>query len=743
MRRNQRSLLQGSLLWLGISWLGISILALLTLSSALLGQASRDSGAAGPAISDWSNHHVVFSKPATAERAALVEKDPRYWQQIRSQSSALPAAQTDRMQNDRIETDPMETDRTETAPVLAPEWTFPPRGGTQQSTGLWSEDMGNGATTGAGNYPAKFSLNTNPNEFSCSSDFVVYSTGLQGTTGQASLVAYNNLYAGCTGTVPSIYWAYDTFAADLTSPVFWYDGTQLAVVQQNAAGHGVLMLLKWKPEPTETIAHPGQMRNASNAEYTTCTAPCKTLFYLEDIPGPPSGTGSSVFYDYGHDTAYVGDSLGYLHRFHPVFEGTPAEYTAAGWPLLVSQTVPATALTSPVHDSVTGNVFVEDKGGCLDSVSPLGTIIQSGQLDFSTSNDTDGPGFVQGPIVDSAAGLVYAFAPSDGSQSCPGGADCAAVYQLTTAFILGDTGLEAAVGNSSVETAAPNPMYIGAFNSTYLSSETATGDLYVCGNTGGAPTIYQVSIGDGVLGTVNAGPALATGTPPCSPVTDVLNPNVSSGATEWMFASATAGGVSTACASGGCVLNFKDTPWLPSTVYAVGQEIVDSNFRLEFSTGGMSNTVPPFWSITTGGSTTDHTVKWLDLGPLSATPPAVWVKSHPYSKGAEILDGNGNIELVTTAGTSGTPNAPTWNLTVGGTTIDGTVAPKVTWTNVGPPATAALAAAGGASGMIIDNTVTTSAGTSQVYFSTLSNQTCTTSGGTGGCAVQASQSTLH
>ena len=113
--------------------------------------------------------------------------------------------------------------------------------------------------------------------------------------------------------------------------------------------------------------------------------------------------------------------------------------------------------------------------------------------------------------------------------------------------------------------------------------------------------------------------------------------------------------------------------------------------------------------------------------------------NHPYSrKGAEILDGNNNIELVTTTGTSGA--SITFNLTVGGTTTDGTV----TWTNVGPPPTAALAVTGGTSGIIVDNTVATGteAGASQVYFSILGSQTCTTSGGTGGCAVQASQSAL-
>jgi hypothetical protein len=72
------------------------------------------------------------------------------------------------------------------------------------------------------------------------------------------------------------------------------------------------------------------------------------------------------------------------------------------------------------------------------------------------------------------------------------------------------------------------------------------------------------------------------------------------------------------------------------------------------------------------------------------------------------------------------------------TISDGTV----TWTNAGVLPSSALPAAGGTSGIIIDNTVQTLTGASQVYFSTLSNQTCTTSGTTGGCAVQASQSAL-
>ena len=65
-------------------------------------------------------------------------------------------------------------------------------------------------------------------------------------------------------------------------------------------------------------------------------------------------------------------------------------------------------------------------------------------------------------------------------------------------------------------------------------------------------------------------------------------------------------------------------------------------------------------------------------------------------------------------------------------------------TPLGTSPAASLLVTGGASGVIIDNTVPggTLAGASQVYFTPLANQACPTSGGNGGCAIQASQSGL-
>src|SRR4029077_16637905 len=158
------------------------------------------------------------------------------------------------------------------------------------------------------------------------------------------------------------------------------------------------------------------------------------------------------------------------------------------------------------------------------------------------------------------------------------------------------------------------------------------------------------------------------------------------------------------------------------------------------SVAGTSGTTAPRWSQIAGHTTTDGTLHWLDQGLQSAVTLATWIPSHPYSLHAKILDGNNNVEFVTTAGTSGT-TVPTFSTTAGAITSDGAT---LKWTNLGALGTAALPAAGGTSGIIIDNTVGsgTQAGASQIYFSTLSDQTCGTSG-TGGCAVQASQPALQ
>jgi hypothetical protein len=707
--------------------LGISILGVLVLSRALVGQVSKESEAGFP--TDWSHHQLIFSKPGTAEQVQRVQQDPRYWQQVARRSAA-------------------KSREAKTAGALAPELQIGSRavsGEIRKINKDWIKNLGPSGSVGAANFPAKYSFR--PTAANCAGgaaqpDFVVFGTGVPGSTNQATILAYDNLYSGCPDLpVPTDYWAYNTGTGGTvnTSPVLSIEGNQIAFVQLNGLTSN-LVLLKWAESGSETVSSPRTLTGVTAAAYFTCaTTPCMTALPLRSRVGAIAerDTYSSVFYDYAHDTAYVGDDGGYLHKFSPVFQGTPAEVTNAQWPVLVNSGAP-TPLTSPVYDSLSKDVFVGDNGGYLYLIDSAGAIIRSGQLDFSSTLD-HGPGLVAGPVVDSTTGYVYVFATSDGSRGCLGLADCTAVYELKiSTFATGDTGSEAPpVGSSSIEGTEPNPMFTGIFDSTYENSTGGTGNIYVCGNTGGPPILYQLSIDSGTLGSVSNGPVISNDTTPCSPVTDFLNPNVPGGATEWIFASVEGGGVSTACGAGGCIYNFKDTPWVPNFGYSVGQEIVDTNFRIQFvSHAGTSGaSAPPTWSAI-GGTTDDGSVlKWLDIGPLNPFPLSSWAGSTPYNNNQEILDGNGNVEFVTVAGTSG--GSVTFNMTVGGTTSDGTV----TWLNVGLPPTAASAQPGGTSGIIVDNYVETLTGASQIYFSTLGG--CEGPSDLDGCAVQLSQSTLQ
>jgi Ice-binding-like len=558
-------------------------------------------------------------------------------------------------------------------------------------------------------------------------------------------------------TVPSVYWAYDTSEGTiLSSPVFSLDGTQLAFVQTDGSGFGDLVLLKWAASPTESVGSPDSLSAVGHSSYFGCSAPCMDTFPLRHLRGNDTDTNSSIFYDYSSDTAYVGDDKGVLHQFHPVFKGAPAEVTAGAWPVQVNPTN-ITPLASPVYDSGTGKVFVTDQGGFLYSVTSAGVVTTSGQLDYSFAND-GGPGIVEGPVVNSTAGFVYVFAASDNTPGCSGGtAHYSAVYELSTTFVALDTGGEATVGCSTPSGSTPSPLYVGAFDSTYVNSTApaATGHIYVCGNTGGSPILYQLDAAYDLLASGVAGPTIASTTTPCSPVTDIFNPNASPGPSEWIYASVSTGGVTTGCSTG-CIYNFIAATRQPTTMYVAGQEVLDNNRHIEVvETGGVSsavtNAVFNLQCSTAGATRTDGQVSWLcqtsaTYGPILL--PA-WGTNHRYTTGAEIIDPNGNVELVTSIGGNGNSGSstPAFSLTPGGTvTAVGTPATNtVTWENMGAVASASLPASGGASGLIIDNFLGagTEAGASQIYFTTLSDQTCATSGGTGGCAVQASQSALQ
>ena len=752
--------------------LGIALAGVLMLAWVLNGQAARPVSHPTSLPTDWSHSHLIFSRPGTLEKAARVGADPRYWQQLSRREVRFSAAHsaltagplTARPLSTRpvattpLANDPFINERLrEIAPPEIPRLgsitrlplrpiPVRPRIFIQPNTKNfhrdWSEDLGSGANAGAANFPAKYSFNTSTANCgnATTPDYVVYSTGLNGASDQPSIVAFSNLYSGCTGTTPALYWSYNTAGQILTSPVLSQDGSQVAFVQTNLALEGTLVVLKWAAS-TGTLGTPATPTVVLPAAYPTCTAPCMTEIVLADnMSVPTNDTTSSVFYDYSTDVAWVGGAFGWLHKVTGLFKGTPAEIDNGTFPVQMNPS-DQNVLSSPVYDYLSNQVFVGDAGGFLYRVDPTSAaVIKSSQLDFGT-------GIVEGPVVDSTNGLVYVFSSSDGTVNCPGPSACAAVFQLTTAFASGDSGTEVTAGTSLPFGQTPNPMLAGSFDNDYYTSGNATGNLYVCGNTGAVPTVYQIPIQASVLpaqGNVLAALTSTGNSPACSPVTDILNPNLTGGATERFFVSTQNNGVATGCGNSGCIFNFIDTPWQASTSYQARQQILDGNLNIEIATtGGTSGSMLPAWSTQAGVGSGDNSVQWLNQGPLTATPLASWTALHLYTTvGTRILDTGGNIEVVTRAGLSGV-GAPTWNATLGGSTTDGLTG--LTWINAGPLPTAVLPAAGGTSGIIIDNTVNVGVvpGASQIYFTTLSNQACSTSGGTGGCAVQASQPGLQ
>ncbi len=563
-------------------------------------------------VTDWSHRHLVFSSPKSLMKRFQFSSDPRYVQQLLRRHAGGHG-------------DPNEW-----------RWRRAPED-PKHFHGDWSEDMGSGATVGAGNYPAKYSFDTSSANCASASqpDFVVYNTSLAGSTSQATIVAFDNLYSSCTGGTPQTYWAFNTgtTGAVVTSPVLSFDGSQVAFIQ-NTGGAANLVILRWKAGMgtlTSPVTPPA-------GPCTALTAPCMiTIPFSTGNGGTGADSFSSPFYDYPSDTLYVGDDSGFLHEFIGVFLSTPSEVVCTSSSVTATCQLPAGTnlwpasltggfghLNSPVYVDNFTQILVTGNDGVLYSVNPtIGGVIESGSVplgyDFTTK--LANIGFDDGPLVDPVEGYMYLFARADA-------ANVAGIFQIAipaTPFgLFGDTITEAVVSNSS--TTPASAFYIGTFDNLYYTNANGTGNLYACSTSGTVNAIWGIEINSNVMSAPAVGPTISTSNVGCSPITEFYNSN--------------------------------------------------------------TNTKLMFLSVT--GS------------PVTASPI-----SCPSAGSGCIMSFNIGSPLLSSSGTS-----------------------------------AVASETGGTSGIIVDNDSTTT-GASQVYFTPLAEQTCATSGGTGGCAIQASQSGLN
>jgi hypothetical protein len=564
------------------SWVGKLTLAVAAMAIVVFILA-RVVGAQGPRaripmISDWSHRHVLFSQSTSWVTAWRLQGEPRYWQQsLRRKGRRHERA---------------EAEFEEQANSLA-EFERHRRRRNHAFQRDWGQSLGANGTTGVPLsgvnwwpvYPAKFSFDIHANP-DCNNDFVMFPTNLVGVTaGQASVIAFRNLYAGtgspfCGVADPTVYWSYDTNfdtagaatnGTVQTSPVLSIDGSKLAFVETRTIPNGgaILHLLKWHALDGGAIGNAAAPTVATVwtadglAGHCPVTGACMISLVLN---GVQPDTASSPLYDYARDTLYVGDDNGVLHKFINVFGltgTTPSEVLTGNWPITVDS---GTIMTSPTLDSISGNIFTADSMGQLNYVretfSTAGTCKTGSVPCLGSTNIVPAAAHVipDPPIVDSSTGKVFVFFGNDGG----GGA----------AVIQSDITLSASI-KASLGSGTAHHLHSGAFDNTYLTGNGSVGSMYMCGSSvSSAPTMQRIGFTNSgrvppspfanPVGTMNAAVdaatlAVATGSAECAPVTELFNANAPAASMDQIFFGVQTLGSGTNCAALGCVMSINVT----------------------------------------------------------------------------------------------------------------------------------------------------------------------------------------
>jgi hypothetical protein len=384
----------------------------------------------------------------------------------------------------------------------------------------------------AGTFPAKYSFNVAAAP-SCANDFVVFPINATPGTGQANIVALQNLYVhatepgGCPGKAPTVRWAYNVGTAVVkTSPVLSLDGTKVAFVDgaASASFHVLTPVTGQGTSATSPVAPGSGGSSVTDLAYTpdnkeTCIG-----------PSAAANTRSSPFVDYATDTAYVGADNGYLYKIHPVFgTGTPA-VTAC----VQVRSGSMRELTSPVYDARAQRVFLADGTGSSNVFAVAADLLTVASHTLGSGTVTDGP------IVDGVNNFVYLFGGVNAQQ----GYAVQIGYAGTPFSLWNVSRTQISLRGSS---SSSGTIRSGAFDDLYFNSGPNSGHLYACGYQGTVSPGYNdvglfgFKFASGTL-TSDFGPnanlaGSATGLPAsCSPITSFKNAGV-----DRMFVSTTQG----------------------------------------------------------------------------------------------------------------------------------------------------------------------------------------------------------
>lgn len=400
----------------------VRTLAMLVLVGTLVRAQAQEVEASGPARIgfpwDWSHQHVVYTNTSDLQAWEKFGQDPRFFHQWLRRNLPLfreniigsmgPVSSAGSIQDDGRE--------------------YLHRSHPRRMKRDWNTSLGNNGFVNANTFPAKYTFNVNATP-SCTMDYVVFPTGANGSSSQASVVAFNQLYStqGSTGGFcnkngPSVDWAYlnapcpATSSSDpvKSSPVLSVDGTRVAwvtatgkvqVLTIGTGGNNGAALTQGQGSPPLPVCIGGLTNNAALGSVT--------------LSGSPTVSNSSVYVDYGNDVGYVGDDSGRLHKLTPFFNGSPTEVTTGGWPVTISATA-TKILTAPVLDLTSNNIFIGDNEGTAGklfyirlAVGSLGTCNPGSNggnppcLGNSTLTVSSQQGLSDAPVVDSANKWVY------------------------------------------------------------------------------------------------------------------------------------------------------------------------------------------------------------------------------------------------------------------------------------------------------------------------------------------------
>ena len=702
------------------------------LLSAAMGPAfAADGGtpAGGGMPRDWSDRHVLYPNPDTRDQAAgkgtvafaqwkKKLEDPRFALQVARKTRFVEASAQRPFSDQQL------------------RWAArfrrnPPPAGPEIHRD-WSAPLGGISGVGmAGVFPAKFQFDINATA-SCANDFVVYATASSGAA-SGSLVA-----ASQTGTFTS--------GTPSASTVTITNGSNvLTLTGSSTLNTGLNFQVTSTPATNATNLAAAIARNGATVGVTASSVAAVVTVTATTAGNAGNrialAEGLSRFSWAGTTLAGgAGSGQPTIVAFNNLYSSCGATVPSTLWSFNTGDA--AFTETSPVLSLDGAQVAFVQRTGSAASLVLLKWSASSGTLDVPNSLTGVGAGSYRACAAPCMTVIAFSGSPND-TNSSPFydytndilyvGADNGTLHKFTGVF-----------NGTPAEAGSPWPVAVSA-NTNLLSSpvfDSVSGLVYV-GSTSGTAAIGggQLHSVDAASGALVSSARLARNS--SSGVRDA--PIVDSNAQMvYAFVGSQLGtATSASCSSAPCAAVFQfPTAFAAAaagTYVQVGKGVVNTTQRFLYA-GAFDD------AYYASGAPTSPSGNLYVCGSLAATAsrPTLWqipITANAMGTpivGPSLVSANANCSPITEI-LNGANDYLFMSVTAGGNNTGCTGAcvymynlNGLTWDTLAV-AGAGLAAAGGTSGIIVDN-ISSATGASQIYYSTLTNP---------GNAIQASQAALN